>query len=73
MFDFLEHCMQHFHYFIFFFPGTNPGMGFRPLPDRVEEGSLIWYEPANKTQVDVYVSALDRFLESKYHKPHKFV
>jgi sodium/potassium-transporting ATPase subunit beta len=40
-------------------------MGFRPLPDRVEEGSLIWYEPANQTQVKVYVNALDGFLESK--------
>jgi sodium/potassium-transporting ATPase subunit beta len=42
--------------------GTNPGLGFRPMPKEVEQGSLIWYSSSNQTQTDYWVSALDDFL-----------
>jgi sodium/potassium-transporting ATPase subunit beta len=42
--------------------GTNPGLGFRPMPD-VEQGSLIWYESSNQTQISSWVSLLDEFLK----------
>ncbi|XP_077296718.1 nervana 1 [Arctopsyche grandis] len=43
--------------------GTNPGVGFRPLSDRTEEGSLIWYDAKNKTQVTKWVNLINEFLE----------
>jgi sodium/potassium-transporting ATPase subunit beta len=38
-------------------------MGFRPQPKRLVEGSLIWYNLKNKTQIREYVETLDKFLE----------
>jgi sodium/potassium-transporting ATPase subunit beta len=46
--------------------GTNPGVGFRPLSDRTEEGSVIWYDAKNETQVQKWVTLLDDFLESTH-------
>lgn len=46
--------------------GTNPGLGFRPLPTNVEQGSLIWYDSTNKSQIDYWVDILDDFLARKY-------
>lgn len=43
--------------------GTNPGLGFRPLPDDVEQGSLIWYDVSNETQVFYWTNILDRFMQ----------
>lgn len=43
--------------------GTNPGLGFRPISDRTEDGSLIWYNVTNATTVDKWVNLLDGFLE----------
>jgi len=43
--------------------GTNPGLGFRPISDRTEEGSLIWYDTKNKTTSEKWVKLLDEFLE----------
>ncbi|XP_019864947.1 sodium/potassium-transporting ATPase subunit beta-1 [Aethina tumida] len=48
--------------------GTNPGLGFRPISDRTEDGSLIWYNVTNATTVDKWVNLLDGFLEH-YNKP----
>lgn len=45
--------------------GVNPGLGFRPLPDDPDEGSLIWYEASNQTQVKIWTDRLDKFLERK--------
>ncbi|XP_043274647.1 sodium/potassium-transporting ATPase subunit beta-2-like [Venturia canescens] len=42
--------------------GTNPGLGFRPLPRIPEARSLIWYNATNATQVDDWVSNIDEFL-----------
>lgn len=41
--------------------GTNPGLGFRPLPSRTEEGSLIWYNEQNKTTRMKWITLLDNF------------
>lgn len=45
--------------------GTNPGLGFRPISNRTEEGSLIWYDAKNETSVKKWVELLDKYLESK--------
>lgn len=45
--------------------GTNPGMGFRPISHRTEEGSLIWYDAANGTSIKKWTNLLDEYLESK--------
>ncbi|CRK99800.1 CLUMA_CG013108, isoform A [Clunio marinus] len=49
--------------------GTNPGLGFRPLPpeDNVES-TLIWYKGTSEDQYRVWTQALDEFLEP-YKKP----
>ncbi|XP_022914206.1 sodium/potassium-transporting ATPase subunit beta-1-like [Onthophagus taurus] len=43
--------------------GTNPGMGFRPLPDRAEEGALIAFNSKDGTTADKYVNLLNVFLK----------
>ncbi|XP_063701767.1 sodium/potassium-transporting ATPase subunit beta-2-like isoform X2 [Culicoides brevitarsis] len=48
--------------------GVNPGLGFRPLPDDPDEGSLVWYEAKNQTQVKVWTDRLDKFLEPYRNK-----
>jgi hypothetical protein len=65
--DFFFNLPNTLSFFIIFFwdLGTDPGMGFRPMPSRVTEGSLIWYNLSNKTQINQYVESLDKFLESK--------
>lgn len=45
--------------------GTNPGLGFRPLPSRTEEGSLIWYNEQNVTTRTKWVKLLDEFFKGK--------
>jgi sodium/potassium-transporting ATPase subunit beta len=49
--------------------GTNPGLGFRPLPpeDNVES-TLIWYRGTNRENYEVWTNALDEFL-SPYKTP----
>ncbi|RZC34892.1 Na K-ATPase domain containing protein [Asbolus verrucosus] len=44
--------------------GTNPGLGFRPISSRTEEGSLIWYDIQNHTTSNKWVNLLDEFLDS---------
>lgn len=43
--------------------GTNPGMGFRPISDDVDQGSLIWYDSTNQSQILYWTRSLDIFLE----------
>lgn len=41
--------------------GTNPGLGFRPMPPESNvESTLIWYEKQN---TDYWIEELDRFLQ----------
>jgi len=44
--------------------GTNPGVGFRPLPEDPDEIALIRYDPQNQTQVAVWTRRIDEFLEN---------
>ncbi|XP_044266272.1 sodium/potassium-transporting ATPase subunit beta-1-like [Tribolium madens] len=43
--------------------GTNPGLGFRPISERTEEGSLIWYDQKNETAINKWVKLIDKFLD----------
>jgi sodium/potassium-transporting ATPase subunit beta len=42
--------------------GTNPGLGFRPTAHDVDQGSLIWYDSSNQTQIEYWVERVDSFL-----------
>jgi sodium/potassium-transporting ATPase subunit beta len=45
--------------------GSNPGLGFRPMPPESNvESTLVWFEAANEKNTDYWVGALDEFLES---------
>lgn len=46
--------------------GTNPGLGFRPMPtDDNAESTLIWFEGSNKTNYVKWVDNLMGYLDSK--------
>uniref|UniRef100_A0A4Y0BGJ8 Sodium/potassium-transporting ATPase subunit beta n=1 Tax=Anopheles funestus TaxID=62324 RepID=A0A4Y0BGJ8_ANOFN len=49
--------------------GTNPGLGFRPLPseDNVES-TLIWYKGTDEKNYNMWTNALDDFLQD-YRTP----
>lgn len=47
--------------------GDNPGLGFRPMPRNISQGSLIWYKPQNATSVEQYTAQIDKFLKRKPH------
>lgn len=42
--------------------GTNPGLGFRPLPENVDHGSLIWYDVSDESKVNYWTNILDDFM-----------
>lgn len=42
--------------------GTNPGLGYRPMPENIQEGAMIHYTAANKTQVKEWVNRINDFL-----------
>ncbi|KAJ3651748.1 hypothetical protein Zmor_017766 [Zophobas morio] len=46
--------------------GTNPGLGFRPISKKTEEGSLIWYTLNQTESTKKWVDLTDEFL-----KPYK--
>lgn len=48
--------------------GTNPGLGFRPIAHDVDQGSLIWYDSTNETQVDYWVDRVEDFLSGEQIK-----
>lgn len=43
--------------------GVNPGLGFRPLPAKTEDGALIWYSDQNLTTGQKWIDLLNNFLE----------
>lgn len=48
--------------------GSNPGLGFRPMPPESNvESTLVWFEAANEKNTDYWVGALDEFLECKFY------
>lgn len=51
--------------------GTNPGLGFRPMPTQDNiESTLIWFQASNKTNYLKWVDNLKGFLD-KYYTPGK--
>lgn len=40
----------------------NIGLGFRPMSPNVEDGSLIYYEANNETNIKGWTDELDKFL-----------
>lgn len=45
--------------------GTNPGLGFRPIAHDVDQGSLVWYDSSNDTQIEYWSGRIDKFLEGE--------
>lgn len=48
--------------------GTNPGMGFRPISNNTEEGSLIWYNMKNSTTMDKWIKLMNKFIDAGKNK-----
>lgn len=46
--------------------GVNPGVGFRPVSNKFEEGTLIWYNKTNQTDIKRWTTLIDKFLERKF-------
>ncbi|XP_026680191.1 sodium/potassium-transporting ATPase subunit beta-2-like [Diaphorina citri] len=49
--------------------GTNPGLGYRPMPDDPDQGALIWFKANNHTNVQKWTRKIDDFLESHNNPP----
>lgn len=46
--------------------GSNPGLGFRPMPAESNvESTLVWFEAANPENTKHWIEALDEFLDCK--------
>lgn len=45
--------------------GTNPGLGFRPLPRDADHGSLIWYDVGSRKEIRFWTEILDDFFDGK--------
>lgn len=46
--------------------GSNPGLGFRPMPPESNvESTLVWFEASNDKNTEYWVNTLDDFLKSK--------
>lgn len=47
--------------------GSNPGLGFRPMPPESNvESTLVWFEASDSKNTDYWIGALDEFLASKF-------
>ncbi|KAH8402509.1 hypothetical protein KR222_001206 [Zaprionus bogoriensis] len=47
--------------------GTNPGLGFRPLSEQTERGSVIGYNKKKTLEVEYWAGLLDSFLTDYNH------
>jgi len=46
--------------------GTNPGLGFRPMPPESNvESTLVWFEASKDENIEYWISAIDEFLDGK--------
>lgn len=45
--------------------GESPGLGFRPMPSNISQGSLIWFNNKNITSIKDYIQLVDKFLMRK--------
>jgi len=48
--------------------GSNPGLGFRPLPRDPDHGSLIWYDIGSRKEIRYWTEILDEYFDG-YHHP----
>lgn len=47
--------------------GTNPGLGFRPMPPEAPLGStLIWYKASRPDNMRFWLETVNKFLDGKY-------
>ncbi|XP_018571429.1 sodium/potassium-transporting ATPase subunit beta-2-like [Anoplophora glabripennis] len=46
--------------------GTNPGLGFRPMPTNNEESTLIWFQGTNQNNSEIWEHNILQFLDSEY-------
>lgn len=48
--------------------GTNPGVGFRPMPDQDKnvESTLIWFRQSDYEDGNIWAKQIDDFLKSKH-------
>lgn len=51
--------------------GTNPGLGYRPMPATADQAPVVHYAAANKTEVKEWVGRINEFLEP--YKDHKLL
>lgn len=49
--------------------GDNPGLGYRPTSENLTQGSLIWFDSKNETQVIEYTGLISKFLKRKFFMP----
>jgi sodium/potassium-transporting ATPase subunit beta len=46
--------------------GTNPGLGFRPMPPESNvDTTLVWYEKNNPKNSEYWVNEIEKFLTGK--------
>lgn len=45
--------------------GSNPGLGFRPSPKNISQGSLIWLDTKNYSTIQEYINSIDEFLNGQ--------
>lgn len=44
--------------------GSNPGLGFRPMPPESNvESTLVWFEASKDENIEYWISAIDEFLD----------
>lgn len=49
--------------------GTNPGLGFRPMPPESNvESTLVWYQKNNPKNSEYWVEEVERFLQGLSHE-----
>lgn len=47
--------------------GSNPGLGFRPMPPESNvESTLVWFEASKDENIEYWISAIDEFLDGKF-------
>ena len=46
--------------------GSNPGLGFRPMPPESNvESTLVWFEASKDENIEYWIGAIDEFLDGK--------
>lgn len=48
--------------------GDSPGLGFRPMPVNISQGSLVWIDQKQITTIKTYTDIIDQFLKRELWK-----